>query len=103
MNIHFRKYANPVGPITLMGTLDLEEFYTPKFRSEYRKKYGQDTRKKGTLTELMELIGYSDPEIRKRFFSKIVSDRARVHSALYDVFMTYLLVEYAIKNYGMEI
>jgi len=103
INVHFRKYANPVGPITLMGTLDLEEFYTPKFRSYYREKYGQDTKKRGTLSELMELIGYSDSEIRKRFSSEIVSDRDRAHSALYDVFMTYLLVDYATKNYGMEI
>lgn len=78
--------------------VDLEEMLTDEFQQYYVKKYGVQTRKKGTLTELVEMIGLSESELKKEFEEVMCSKRVRAHAALFDAFMTYKLFLYCCKK-----
>ena len=89
---------------TLMGTLDLQEYYTDKFRKWYSDTYGVSAgRKKGTLEELIKMVGETENSITEGYNKQISSERARAHSALYDAYMTYLLVIRGIERYNLKI
>lgn len=88
----------------MYGTLDIEDFYTDKFRDYYYQKFGVSTRKQGKLGELVEMIGYTQDQVKQEFIKTLGEEsRAQAHGALYDVFMTYLLLRYAIENYNLQI
>ena len=98
-----QKYASELRPMCVKATLDLQDVYTKKFQSYYKEKYGVSTRKKGKLEELVVMIGLNDAVIRREFTKRFPDERAGAHSALYDVFMSYLLLKYAILNYGVTL
>lgn len=95
---------NMLQDIALMGTLDLQEYYTDKFRKWYSDTYGVSAgRKKGTLEELIKMVGETENSITEGYNKQISSERARAHSALYDAYMTYLLVIRGIERYNLKI
>ena len=99
-----KRYAYRLDEVTIKGYIDLEEFYTPIYREWYVKKYGVATKKYGTLSELVDIIGYPQQQLQQEFnflFPDISRDRA--HSALFDSYMTYTLLKDAVKNHGLEL
>lgn len=101
---HIYRYAEGLPFPTIRGTLDVQTLYTHKFRDYYEKKYRTATTKKGTLEELVEMIGISQDEVQREFEKLFPNcERAAAHGALYDVYMTYLVLKYAMDNYGVEL
>jgi DNA polymerase III epsilon subunit-like protein len=100
----FRRNAFCLFPVTHKGLLDLQPYYGPKYKKWYETKTGLSTNKLGSLTELIEMIGLTQEQVQQQFREVFKGEeRVQAHSALYDVYMTYLLLEYAIENYGMQI
>lgn len=99
-----RKHSGYLDDLEIMGYVDLQTYFTEAYQQWYYKTYGVGTRKKGTLTELVHMIGHKDEEMRASF-TKLFPDcpRTGTHSALYDVYMTYLLLVDACKNRGMNL
>lgn len=90
--------------INVVNQVDLQDIFTPIFRRWYKSKTGENTRKLGKLGELMEVIGKSMNEVESEYCRLFpdVKDRCGAHSALFDVYMTYLLLEYAVKD-GLDL
>jgi DNA polymerase III epsilon subunit-like protein len=100
-----RRNIDCLDDVPTWGTLDLQVYYTDFFRKWYSEKYGVSAgRKTGTLEELIEMIGYTQDDVRKGFRQDLnESNRSDAHGALYDTYMTYLLTKYAVENYGMKL
>ena len=91
-------------PIHVGASLDMQTFYTPKYRAWYEKTYGEKTRGHGKLGQLMDVIGYTQEDITAEFHLTVGdTDRDQAHAALYDVFMTYLLLKAAVETYGLDL
>lgn len=95
----FRRYCPKTVVCRQWRSIDMQKIYTPIYRDWYCKKHGSSTRAYGKLGELMEVIGYSDEQVRNEFIALAGGDRAQKHGALYDAFMTFLLM----KNQWAEI
>lgn len=76
-------------------SVDMQDEYALRFRAWYTSTYGKSTTRKGTLQEYMPLIGYSPERIQEEFTQAFPesSERSNAHNALYDAFMTYLLLK----------
>ena len=98
------RHAIGLPDFKLRGALDLQNAYAPRYKEYYARKNGVATRKQGTLEELIEMIGYTQGDIKDGYEDMCgADDRARAHGALYDAYMTYQLLKYAIVNYGLKI
>lgn len=92
----FMERHAPQLAFTIKSSIDMQKIFTPLYKNWYKKKYGKPTVAKGKLGELMEVIGYTDDQVREGFHRDVPdSNRDAAHGALYDVYMTYLLVKYA--------
>lgn len=90
--------------INVVNQVDLQDIFTPMFRRWYKENYNESTRHKGKLGELMEVIGKSMEDVESEYKELFpdASDRCGVHSALFDTYMTYLLLEHAVKD-GLDL
>lgn len=100
-----QKHAPELGIVSPSGGYDMEKFYTPIYRKFHRQKFNEFTRKLGTLEELMEVIGYTEDRVRSEFneLFELPAGRDNAHCALYDTFMTFLLLKDAVTNRGFKI
>jgi DNA polymerase III, epsilon subunit and related 3''-5'' exonucleases len=100
-----RRYAKGVPSIVIMATLDLQTLYAPKYREYYKAMYGEVTRKSGKLEELVCMTGLLQEDIKKQFSLEMgeVQGQVKAHGALYDAYMTLLLLNYAVEHYGLDI
>ena len=99
------RYAIGVNKVSILESIDLEEFYTSIYRGWYKKTHnGETTRKKGQLSELVEMLGYSQDKVQS-MFSHHIKDihRNMAHSALYDAYMTFILLERAKSQYSLRL
>lgn len=90
--------------IKVVNQVDLQAIFTPIFRRWYKDKTGENTRRKGELGELMEVIGKSMESVEFEFKELFpdASDRCGAHSALFDTYMTYLLLKHAVVE-GLDL
>ena len=90
--------------INIVNQVDLQDIFTPIFRRWYKERYNENTRRKGKLGELMEVIDKSMEEVESEYKELFpdVADRCGAHSALFDTYMTYLLLEHAVKD-GLDL
>lgn len=88
----------------IYGVLDMQTYMAPKFQEWQREVKHIANNKKGTLEEYIEMMGKTQDEVLREF-EELFPDcpRKGAHSALYDVYMTYLTVKYAVEKYGMSI
>ena len=101
----FYRHVPELGAPRAFGQIDLQGVFTPKFREWYERRYHESTRKLGSLSELMEVINYTPEMILEGFRKDIPNggDREFAHSALYDVYMTYLLLKHAVETNMLQI
>lgn len=87
------------------GVLDIQDWLALHYRNwAINNGIQVSPQKKGTLSEYMDMIGKSQDEIMAEFRQKFPDEaRVRAHSALYDVYMTYLAFDYAVKELGMKL
>lgn len=100
-----RRYAPELGVVGPAGLLDMQKVYTKKFRNWYFDTYHITTRKMGTLSQLIALLGYSQDDVLELFKQDLggCEGREQAHSALYDVYMTYLLLKHAVEANEIQI
>lgn len=99
-----RKHAGYLDPCEIMGYVDLQDYYTNQYRKYYYDRTGMTTRKKGSLEELVHMIGFTDEQIKCEFKEKFPDcPRVGTHSALYDVYMTYILLKEAVEHRGLRL
>lgn len=86
-------------------SVDVQELLTEEFRNWYKTTYNvANTRKKGTLIELIDMIGLKQEQIKEQFKLEFPnSERVNIHSALYDAYMTLLLFKYSAKKVAKEV
>lgn len=110
IQIFLKRYESGLSDVNCRDSIDLQTVFTPVYRKWYEKMTGNNPgRKLGTLEELMEVIGYTDEQVRSMFKEQVADDRSVAHNALYDTFMTYLLFKEAVhkryinlNNYGQQ-
>jgi len=97
------KRAPGISAPAIARAYDMQNFYTSLFRNKMAaSNNGVSSRKKGTLTELIALEGFTQEQVQDMFNKQFPeSERARAHGALYDSFMTYLLFKNAIQVHKM--
>lgn len=94
------KYSYKCRPEEIRTSWDMEKICTPHFRKYYQEKYGQATRKFGTLEELVEMCGYTKEQAMEMFKEQFPNNvgRSGFHSALFDAYMTYLVTKYMVEE-----
>lgn len=97
------RYTVHLEPIELAGaTIDVEKVLLQPYREYYTKKTGQETKKRGTLEDYMEMIGYTEDDIMEIYKTlNVMEGRDHAHSGLYDSLMTYLAFKYAVEKLHM--
>ena len=96
-----KRHAPELDTIEVVKSIDIQEKFKKRFREYYKAQHnGETTRKFGTLTELMDVIGYTQERVLEEFKNDLggCEGREQAHSALYDVYMTYLLMKFAVVN-----
>lgn len=98
------RHAGCLANRKIYGVLDMQTYMAPKFQEWQREVKKIANNRKGTLEEYMEMMGKSQAEILREF-EELFPDcpRKQAHCALYDVYMTYLTVKYAVEKYGLQI
>ena len=85
--------------------LDLQDWCTPHYQDAYQKKYGVSTTKKGTLEQLVEtVVGISLEDATELYKQQLpeFTERVRPHAALYDAFLTYLVLVDCKSRRGLK-
>lgn len=90
-------------PIVLAGsTIDVEKVLLESYREYYKKKTGQETRRRGTLEDYMDMIGYTESDIMGIYKTlNVMEGRGHAHAGLYDALMTYLAFKYTVEKLHM--
>ena len=105
ISMWLNRKASILAPVCIVGTLDIQEFLAPHYRKWVASCTGvmPSTRKKGTLEEYMDMFGYTQESLKMDFIKLYGSERAHAHGALFDVYMTYICVKEAVKQFGLRI
>lgn len=88
----------------IYSSLDMQKFYKPIFQMWFQETYKQNTRKSGTLEDLISMCGYTTEQVIKQFTKEFPDcQRSESHGALFDTYMTYLITKYATEKYGLRL
>lgn len=82
-----------------LGSVDVQDTFAPYYR-EYMGRIGQpvSSRKKGKLEEYMPAIGLTDEQVLNMFMRDIGGDRSKAHTAIFDAYMTMLVLKYQTET-----
>ena len=88
----------PVLP-SVAASYDLQKIWAPVYRDVMQQLSGTRPKGPGKLGEYVKLLGYSDEDVQKQF-EELFPDEKRcgAHGALYDSYMTYLVLKDAINR-----
>ena len=92
-----QRMAPVLNRVKLFGMCDMQEIIAPHFREYVAKNTGvmPSARRTGKLEEYLSMFGYSKEGLVKSFTELYGDERAHAHSALFDVYMTYICMREA--------
>lgn len=95
------RYAGSLGEPYIRKSIDVQSLLANEYQNWYYERNGMKTKKKGKLMELAEMVGLTDNAIGAKFAEAFPDcGRSGAHNALYDAFVTMLLLRHYMEGKG---
>lgn len=96
----FRGAAYSLGVPYEDRSIDMQKVWSPKYKKLVKEHTGKDVKNPGTLEEYVNLIGWEEEDLEGTFNTLFPdsTERCGKHGALFDAFMTLIVVRDAVKD-----